>query len=290
MTATAATDQLLDHLADRAKFVRLETVRLARIAGAGHYTGTFSCAELFAVLYYHVLRIRPSEPRWPDRDRFVLSKGHAAIGWYPLLADLGYFDPALLDQFTRLGSPFGDHPDMRKVPGADFSSGSLGHGLSISVGMALAGRVQGRDYRTFCMLGDGELAEGQVWEAAMAASHHRLGNLVAIVDRNQLCIDGRTEDVMAVEPIDQRFAAFGWDTHRVDGHDLQALLDVFDTLPASSGQRPQLIVADTVKGRGVRMMELSLAWHVGSLMGVDYDAVIAELEQGLRPLATEDPS
>lgn len=284
MTITAPTEQLVETLTDRAKFVRLETVRLARIAGAGHYSATFSCAEILVTLFYHQMRIRPSEPRWVDRDRFVMSKGHAAIGWYPILGDLGYFDPALLDDFTRLGSPFGDHPDFRKVPGADFSSGSLGHGLSVSAGIALAGRVQGRDFRTYCLLGDGELCEGQIWEAAMAASHHRLGNLVAIVDRNQLCIDGFTEDVMQVEPIDERFAAFGWDTHRIDGHDLPTLIDTFASLPPASHDRPQVIIADTVKGRGVKMMELSLLWHVGNLAGADYDAVIAELEAGLQPL------
>lgn len=284
MTITAPTEQLVETLTDRAKFVRLETVRLARIAGAGHYSATFSCAEILVTLFYHQMRIRPSEPRWVDRDRFVMSKGHAAIGWYPILGDLGYFDPALLDDFTRLGSPFGDHPDFRKVPGADFSSGSLGHGLSVSAGIALAGRVQGRDFRTYCLLGDGELCEGQIWEAAMAASHHRLGNLVAIVDRNQLCIDGFTEDVMQVEPIDERFTAFGWDTHRIDGHDLPTLIDTFASLPPASHDRPQVIIADTVKGRGVKMMELSLLWHVGNLAGADYDAVIAELEAGLQPL------
>jgi transketolase len=287
VTTPSEVTTLVEHLADRAKFIRLETVRLARIAGAGHYTSTFSCAEIIATLFYHQMRIRPAEPRWADRDRFVLSKGHAAIGWYPVLGDLGYFDPALLDNFTRLGSPFGDHPDFRKVPGADFSSGSLGHGLSVATGMALAGRVQGRDYRTYCLLGDGELCEGQIWEAAMSASHHGLGNLVAIVDRNQLCIDGFTEDVMSVEPIDERFAAFGWDTHRVDGHDLYALLDVFSALPPASSSKPQVIIADTIKGRGVKMMELSLLWHVGNLAGDDYDAVVAELEQGLQPLSEE---
>lgn len=286
---SSAPADLLAHLADRAKFIRLETVRLARIAGAGHYTSTFSCAELLAALFYHQMRIRPGEPRWADRDRFVLSKGHAAIGWYPILADLGYFPPGDLDDYTRLGSPFGDHPDMRKVTGADFSSGSLGHGLSVGVGMALAARVQRRDNRVYVLLGDGELCEGQVWEAAMSAAHHRLGNLVAIVDRNQLCIDGRTEDVMAVEPIDGRFASFGWHAQRIDGHDLGAVVGAFERLAPSSGDVPQLIVADTVKGRGVRMMEMSLLWHVGSLMGDDYDAVIAELHAGLQPLLEERP-
>jgi transketolase len=211
----------------------------------------------------------------------VLSKGHAAIGLYPVLADLGYFPASDLDSYTRLGSPFGDHPDMKKIPGVDFSSGSLGHGLSISVGMALAGRLSGADYRTYCLLGDGELAEGQVWEAAMSAGHFRLGNLVAIVDANQLCIDGFVREVMNAEPIEQRFAAFGWHTRRVDGHDLTALLDVFAGLHPDPDGPPQLIVADTIKGRGVARMELSTEWHVGNLVGADYDDVMAELASGV---------
>jgi transketolase len=266
----------LDDLAERATFIRLETLRLARIAGAGHYSGTFSCAELLAALYYRRLRVNPADPGWPERDRFVLSKGHAAIGLYPVLADLGYFDPAELDGYTRLGSPYGDHPDMRKVRGADFSSGSLGHGLSVGVGMALGGRLAGRDFRTYVMVGDGELAEGQVWEAAMAASHFRLDRLVCIVDRNQLCLDGRTEDVMAVEPLDERFASFGWQVQRIDGHDLKAVLGAFDRLDDSSG-KPHVIIADTVKGKGVARMELDLDWHVGILSPDDYAAVEAEL-------------
>ena len=273
--------QHIDRLTDRARFIRTETVRLTRIAGAGHYSAVFSCAELLAVLYYTQLRLDPTRPRWPERDRFVLSKGHAAIGLYPVLADLGYFPAGELDSYTRLGSPFGDHPDMKKIPGVDFSSGSLGHGLSISVGMALAGRLSGADYRTYCLLGDGELAEGQVWEAAMSAGHFRLGNLVAVVDANQLCIDGFVRDVMNAEPIEQRFAAFGWHTRRVDGHDLNALLDVFAGLPIDPDGPPQLIVADTIKGRGVARMELSTEWHVGNLVGADYDDVMAELVSGV---------
>ena len=273
----------LDTLAERAKFIRLETLRLSRIAGAGHYSSTFSAAELFAALYYSQLRLDPADPAWPARDRFVLSKGHAAIGLYPVLADLGFFEPKLLDQYTRLGSPFGDHPDMKKIPGVDFSSGSLGHGLSVAVGMALAARVQGGDSRVYCLLGDGELCEGQVWEAAAAAGHFGLASLIAIVDRNKLCIDGPTEDIMAVEPIEGRFASFGWQTQRIDGHDFDQILGAFDALaPAGAGQ-PQLIVADTVKGRGVKMMENKLSWHVGNLVGRDYDAAVAEVERGLEP-------
>ncbi len=269
-----------ERLADRARFIRQETVRLARIAGAGHYSGTFSAAELLAALYYHQLSYDPTRPDDPDRDRFVLSKGHAAIGLYPVLADVGFFEPNLLDAYSRFDSPFGDHPDMRKVPGIDFSSGSLGHGLSIGVGLALAGRVQNRTYRVYVMVGDGELAEGQIWEAAMAASHHRLGSLVCIVDRNQLCIDGYTEDVMAVEPIDGRFASFGWGVQRIDGHDTEAILAAFETLPPATSATPQVIVADTVKGKGVARMELDVDWHVGNLGPDDYDAVMAELAGG----------
>lgn len=278
-TATLARERGsygLADLAERAMFIRLETLRLSRIAGAGHYSGTFSCAELLAALYYRQLRVNPADPGWPDRDRFVLSKGHAAIGLYPVLADLGYFDPAELDTYTRLGSPYGDHPDMRKVRGADFSSGSLGHGLSIGVGMAFGGRMAGRDFRTYVMVGDGELAEGQVWEAVMAAGHFGLDRLVCIVDRNQLCIDGRTEDVMAVEPLDERFGSFGWHVQRIDGHDLEAILGAFDQLDEGGG-KPHVIIADTVKGKGVARMELDLDWHVGILSPEDQAAVEAEL-------------
>lgn len=270
-----------DFLEDRAKFIRTETVRLTKIAGAGHYSSTFSCAELLAALYYAHLSLNPAEPRWADRDRFILSKGHAAIGLYPVLADLGFFDPKLLDEYTRFGSRFGDHPDMKKVPGIDFSSGSLGHGLSVGVGMALGARVQNRSFRTFVMLGDGELCEGQIWEAAMAAGHFQLGNLVVIVDRNRLCIDGFCDEIMAVEPIEDRFASFGWDARRIDGHDLDAILTTLDGLPPAGRGRPQAIVADTVKGRGVKRMELSLDWHVGNLVGQDYDDVMEELAAGL---------
>jgi len=278
----------VEYLADRAKFVRLETLRLTRIAGAGHYSSTFSCAELLSALYYGHLRIDPQNPTWPDRDRFILSKGHAAIGLYPILADLGFFPPTELDNFTRLGSAFGDHPDMKKITGIDFSSGSLGHGLSVAVGMALAGRMTRRDYRTYCMLGDGELNEGQIWEAAMAAGQFKLQGLVAIVDRNQLSIDGPTEKVMSVEPIHERFAAFGWDVRRIDGHDLPTILQTLDDLKPAGHGKPQMIVADTIKGRGVKYMELSLDWHVGNLVGQDYDDAWAEIEAGLQPRNKEN--
>ena len=274
-------------LEDRAKFIRTETVRLTKIAGAGHYSSTFSCAEILSALYYAQMRIEPSRPDWKNRDRFIMSKGHAAIGLYPVLADLGYFDPSELDTYTRLGSKYGDHPDMKKVRGLDFSSGSLGHGLSVGVGMALAGRVRGLDYKTYVMLGDGEISEGQIWEAMSAANHFQLGHLVILLDRNGLSIDGHTEEVMAIEPVHDRFASFGWDVQRVDGHDLETVMTAFGNLKDGTTGKPQAIIFDTIKGRGVKRMEMSLDWHVGNLVGDDYDDVMAELDAGLQPYEPE---
>lgn len=272
-------EALLARLKDRANFCRRETIRLIAIAKSGHYGSVFSAAEILATLYYHVLRFDPQRPDWADRDRFILSKGHAAVGLYPLLADVGFFDPALLDTYTRLGSPFGDHPDMRKIPGIDFSSGSLGHGLSVGVGMALAARVIGRNYCVYALLGDGEMDEGQVWEAAMSASHFKLGNLVAIVDRNHVSVDGDTAEVMNIEPVSDKWAAFGWRVLQVDGHNLEALLDCFAGLPDPASEQPIVIVAHTVAGKGVSFMEDRFEWHLGYLAPEDQDQALADLER-----------
>jgi transketolase len=180
----------IERIEERARFARAETIRLVSIAKTGHYASAFSCAEILAVLYYGVMHLRRGEPDWPDRDRFLFGKGHAAAALYPLLVDWGFFPSEVLDEYTRLGNPLGDHPDMRRVPGIDFSSGSLGHALSAGLGMALAGRMQQRDFNVFVLLGDGELHEGQVWEAAMSAAHHQATRLIAIVDRNEFSLDG----------------------------------------------------------------------------------------------------
>ena len=269
---------LLSTLRDKAYLCRRETIRLIAIAKSGHYGSVFSAAEILAVLYYHVLRYDPRNPNWPDRDRFILSKGHAAVGLYPLLADVGFFAPELLDTYTRLGSPFGDHPDMRKIPGIDFSSGSLGHGLSVGVGMALAARVTGRDHRVYVLLGDGELDEGQVWEAAMSAAHFGLGNLVGVVDRNRVSVDGATAEVMEIEPLPDKWVAFGWQVHEVDGHDLEALLDCFAGLPDPGSNQPTVIIAHTVAGKGVSFMEDKFEWHLGYLAPEDQARALTELE------------
>ncbi|TIV39305.1 MAG: transketolase, partial [Mesorhizobium sp.] len=251
-SAIALSAQQTGLLKEKAQFVRLETVRLIEIAKVGHYTSAFSAAEIFSVLYYDVMALKRNEPAWEDRDRFMMGKGHAAVGLYPILADLGFFPTDLLDGYTRLGNPLGDHPDMRKVPGIDFSSGSIGHALSAGCGMALAGRMQGRDFHTFVMVGDGELQEGQVWEAALFGVHQRLNRLICIIDRNGYQLDGSVDDVIGVEPILDKWRAFGWEGHVVDGHDVAALATLLRRLKAdTSRQVPAVVLAQTVKGKGV---------------------------------------
>jgi transketolase len=267
----------------RADWIRLNTVRLIDQAGLGHYTSTFSCAEIFAVLYYHTLRLRPGEPDWPDRDRFLLGKGHVATGLWPILADLGYYPRDWLDRFGKLGSPLNDHPNMRLAPGIDFSSGALGHNLSVGTGMALAARIARRDYRTFVVTGDGELQEGQVWEAAMAASHYRLGSLVAIVDANGFSGSGPTSQAMNIEPLADRFGAFGWLVHEIEGHDVDVLTATFDNLPDPGSDRPVCVIARTHKGRGVaRMEQWPQAWHLGLLPPAEQAEVIAEISRRMQ--------
>lgn len=262
----------------RADWIRMRTIDLIDIAGSGHYSSVYSCAELLAALYYRALRLDPDQPAWRDRDRFVMGKGHAAIGQYPILADLGFYPESALDDYARLGSAFGDHPDMRKIPGIDFSSGSIGHNLSVAVGMALGGRKQGRDFRAFAMIGDGELHEGQVWEGAMAGANFKLGNLVCILDENQMCLDGYVNDVMRVEPIRAKWEAFGWNVVPIDGHDVTAVVDAFDNLPDPRSDIPTLIHARTRKGAGVTFMDLSLHWHLGYLGPADREAARAEIQ------------
>ena len=272
-----ATD--IDVIRDRALFVRQETIRLISIAKTGHYASAFSAAEIIAVLYYGVLRLRRGDPSWPDRDRFLLGKGHAAVAVYPVLADLGFLDRALLDEYTRLGNPLGDHPDMRRVPGIDFSSGSLGHALSAGLGMVLAARITGRDFRVFVLLGDGELHEGQVWEAALAAAHHRAGSLIAIVDRNRYSLDGTVDEVMGIEPVREKWSAFGWETFEVNGHDPAQLLELLRDLRDGERTRPALVVANTVKGKGISFMEDQPGWHLGWLHPDDERAALEELRK-----------
>ncbi|MPR61404.1 transketolase [Ochrobactrum intermedium] len=273
------SDETVAMLKERAQFIRLETVRLIDIAKTGHYTSVFSAAEIFAALYYDVMRIRRGEPDWASRDRFTIGKGHAAVGLFPIYADLDFFPKSWLDNYTRLGSPLGDHPDMRKVPGVDFSSGSIGHALSNGLGMVLAQRWTGEDYKVFCMMGDGEMQEGQVWEAAIGAAQHKARNLIAIIDRNGYQLDGKVDDVMNVEPLDEKWRAFGWEVRVVDGHDVAATTELLRRVRADDQRQvPCCIIAKTVKGMGVSYMETEPGWHLGYLDPLDAEAAIAEIK------------
>lgn len=269
--------ETLRHLREKARFVRLETIRLIEIAKVGHYSSVFSAAEIFAALYYDVMRLS-RDPKWPGRDRFLMGKGHAAVGLFPIFADLGWLPRELLDGYTRLGNPLGDHPDMRKVPGVDFSSGSIGHALSNGAGIALGGRMQGLDFTTFVMLGDGEMQEGQVWEAALFAAQQRLSRLVAIVDRNGYQLDGKVDDEVAIEPLAEKWRSFGWQVHDVDGHNLAELTALLRLVRMDTGRsRPCCVIAHTIKGRGVSYMETEPGWHLGYLSPQDAEAARQEI-------------
>lgn len=273
----------LPRLQARSIDARLDVLELVEVAGSGHYGPAFSCIEILVALYDGYLRIDPARPDWPERDRFVLSKGHACAALYPLLADAGFFGRDVLATFTRLGSTLGDHPDMKKIPGVDFSSGSLGHGLSVAVGMAEAARLTGRDSRVVALLGDGELNEGQVWEAAAYAGARRLSGLLAIVDVNGVSVDGGTEEVLGMEPLEAKWQAFGWEVERLDGHDLEGLRGAFaryDARRATEDAAPTVLVADTVIGRGVPFIEGMAEWHVGYFHGVDRERA----EAGIRAM------
>lgn len=241
--------------------IRRDLLRMIHHAKAGHTGGSLSSVDILVALYYSVMRADPKNPKWDGRDYFVMSKGHSVEGLVCILADKGYFDKAELDTFCRFGTRLIGHPN-NKVPGVEMNTGALGHGLSVAVGMAKGLRMAGRDNRVFTLMGDGEQAEGSLWEAAMAASNYKLDNLTAIIDRNGLQISGSTEKVMSLEPLGERWRAFGWSVHEVDGHDVAALAAKLSASPAEAG-KPRLFLARTVKGKGVREMENVAKWHHG---------------------------
>ncbi len=250
----------LEKVALFARDLRKEIVKMVGRAGTGHPGGSLSAADIVAMLYCSEMRYDPANPGWEDRDRFILSKGHAAPVLYAALAKVGYFPENVLESFREFGSILQGHPDCRKTPGVEISTGSLGQGLSIGGGMAFGLRLRKSPARVYVLLGDGEIQEGQVWEAAMAIAHYKLSNLIAIVDNNGLQIDGPVEQVMNVNPIDAKFEAFGWRTIVVDGHDLSALQRAFAYAKESS-DKPTAIVAKTVKGKGVSYMENKVEYH-----------------------------
>lgn len=261
-------------LALKACALRRRLLRLIHHAGAGHTGGGLSCLDILLVLYHRVLNVTPATAASPQRDRYVQSKGHCVEALYTVLADRGYFPDADLDTVCRYRSPYVGHP-TRKIRGVEMNTGALGHGLPICVGMALAAKLDAAPFRAFTLLGDGELAEGSNWEAAMAAAHHRLDNLVAVLDHNSLQITGRTRDVLSNEPLDDKWRAFGWEVRRVNGHDLAALTRA---LSEEHPGRPLLVIADTVKGKGVSFMENVGKWHHGVPGDAELAAALAELE------------
>lgn len=240
--------------------IRKGIVTSVHSAKAGHPGGSLSAADIFTYLYFEEMNIDPKNPKMEDRDRFVLSKGHVAPGLYATLANRGFFPVEDLKTLRHLGSYLQGHPDMKHIPGVDMSSGSLGQGLSAAVGMALSAKMDGKSYRTYSLLGDGEIQEGQIWEAAMFAGHRKLDNLVAIVDNNGLQIDGKIDDVCSPYPIDKKFEAFNFHVINVDAHDFDALKAAFDEARATKGQ-PTAIIAHSTKGKGVSFMENQASWH-----------------------------
>jgi transketolase len=261
---------------------RRDLLRYIFHAGAGHTGGSLSSVDILNVLYNRVLRVSPQTSNDPMRDRYVQSKGHSVEALYVVLADRGFFPKSKLETLCRYKSPFVGHP-TRKVPGIEMNTGALGHGLSISVGMALAAKLDAAPYRVFTLLGDGELAEGSNWEAAMAAAHYKLDNLTAILDHNTLQITGRTRDVCCNEPIDEKFRAFGWEVSRINGHDFSQLTQALTGQPVDGC--PKIIIADTIKGRGISFMEDVVKWHHGVPSDDEFVRALAELDHAESSLA-----
>jgi len=248
-------------LVEKARDIRRHIVRMIAAAGSGHPGGSLSAADILTALYFGgVMRVDPSEPDWPERDRFILSKGHAAPALYATLAERGFFPASELEGLRTLDSHLQGHPDMKCTPGVEASTGSLGQGLSFAVGLALAARLNEARWKVYVMLGDGEIQEGQVWEAAMAAAHYKLGNLTAFLDHNGLQIDGPVDEVMSPSPVDEKWRAFGWHVIGIDGHDISQILSAVKEA-SRINDRPTMIVARTVKGRGVALMENRAEWH-----------------------------
>ena len=257
---------------------RKNVLRLMKAGRMGHIGGALSSVDILTALYFKVMRVDPQNPNWPQRDRFILSAGHKCLALYGILAEKGFFGHEILDTYGALGSRLGGHPDMSKVPGVETNTGALGHGLSISGGMAMGLKMDGLDAKVFVIMGDGELAEGSNWEAAAAASHHKLDNLLVFVDRNHLQISGKTTDVMNYEPLDKSWEAFGWRAREIDGHDLMQIVENATDIPFEKG-KPSVIIADTVKSKGVSFAENKADYHYWKATDEDLSIAQRELEK-----------
>lgn len=270
-------EALIKELESKAKEIRRSIIKMTGAAGSGHPGGSLSAADIVSTLYFHQLKIRPEEPNWRDRDRFVLSKGHAAPVLYAALAEKGFFPKEELLTLRKMGSRLQGHPDRNLVPGVEMSTGSLGQGFSAAIGMALAGKLDEKDYGVYVLLGDGECQEGIVWEAAMAAAHYKLDNLTCFLDLNGLQIDGPTEEVMSPEPLNEKWQAFGWRVIEIDGHDIGAILAALE-VRESIKRQPVIIIAKTIKGKGVSFMENQVGWHGQAPKAEQVQQALTELE------------
>lgn len=268
----------VEELKKIANDIRIDIIKQVYNAGSGHPGGSLSCVDILTVLYFNQMNINEKEPNAPSRDRFVLSKGHCAPALYACLAKKGFFDKEELEGFRKINGELQGHPDKNKVCGVDMSTGSLGQGLSVANGMALASKINHDGYRVYCLLGDGEIEEGQVWEAAMTASKYKLDNLCAIVDYNNLQIDGTVEEVKGLNNLEGKFKSFGFNTIVIDGHNMEQLIDSFETAKISKG-KPTVIIAKTIKGKGVSFMENKAEWHGKAPSYEEYELAIKELSE-----------
>lgn len=272
-------EELITRLEGQANKIRRNIWRALKASGSGHAGGSLSAADMLSALYFYKLNVRPNEPEWSDRDRFILSKGHANAGLGATLELAGFVDDTYCDRFYVMDDgrpPFGMHPDI-KVPGIEMSTGGLGHGLSIGVGMALGARIKGASFQTYVMIGDGELHEGSNWEAAMAGAMYRLTNLTAIIDSNKISQSSHIKEVMNIEPLGDKFRSFGWEVRECNGHDMAEVVDALDALPYSSN-KPNCLIMNTVKGKGASFAEDTYLWHQNMVNQEIYDKAISELE------------
>ncbi len=272
-------NERLSELKSTAKKVRINIIKMLAEAGSGHPGGSLSIVEILTALYFQVMKVDPSNPNWPDRDRFVLSKGHAAPALYAVLAEKGFFSKEELMTLRKKGSILQGHPDMKKTPGVEISTGSLGQGLSVAVGMALGYKLDNKQNYVYVLLGDGEIEEGQIWEAAMAAVHYNLDNLIAVLDYNGLQIDGPISQVMSPEPIKVKWQAFGWNVIEIDGHDFEEIITAINEAQKVKG-RPTILIAKTVKGKGVSFMENEVDWHGKAPSAQEAEQALRELNKG----------
>lgn len=264
-------------LGQKVKWAKQECLKLCVNAGIGHVTSAFSCAEIVATLYYEIMQIDPHDPHWEDRDRFVMSKNHGSVITYPILADLGYTNFSEIETFLKVGSSYGAHSKMQN-PGVDFAGGALGIGIGVACGMAYAAKQAQKSWLTFCIVGDGECYEGSVWEAALFAGHYQLNDLILIVDRNKLCLTSFTEKMLALEPLEDKFRAFGWEVRTINGHALPEIKEALSDVRNRQSKKPLCVIANTVKGHGIDFMENEPFWHGLAPSGEKAERAFAQVE------------